>query len=354
MIDAQLSPRTNAALMRLRHASDHALDDVLKEILEGGEGLVQAVAIVERRIDGGDYVVTQRLSALIAATRSHSLYARVRKQLFADDWALVELYRSGYPDADIEERLCERLYQTSADAAEPRRRYIAEAMRGVGTAAALPTLEAILFDGKPTAQVKQILADAALKAEPGGTQVPSKSWLLGAEASSRKTFLEAVALAIDAIRSRSASADDSSAATPEDPSVAADIDNAELRRVQASRFSSSPLIAVIMLRMGAEALCKDAYRLLGRETGGKPAKKMTMEDLLTQLKNSEVPDVFKIAMQSMQSFGNFAAHDQDDEHKYLTVEIASALQVLYEQAKAIYVEWSGPLRATGGSPPVAL
>jgi hypothetical protein len=139
------SQRTNAALMRLKHAIDSfEFSDILKEILEQGGGLTQAVEIVGRRIDRGGYVLTDQLADIISKTSSNKLYDKVKNQLFGDDSALLALYEDRYPDIEIETKLCDRLYQTSTNDAEPIRRYIAEAMQSVGTESALDTLEAII------------------------------------------------------------------------------------------------------------------------------------------------------------------------------------------------------------------
>ena len=96
----------------------------------------------------------------------------------------------------------------------------------------------------------------------------------------------------------------------------------------------------MLVRKGAEALGKDLYRRLGHEEKGKPARKMTLEDLIKPVKDSDAPEVFKLIMQALQLFGNFAAHDQDEQSKYVTREFASSVVALYEQAQAIYGEWS--------------
>ena len=116
------------------------LSETLKSLLERGEALDTVVAIVERKIDEGAYVLNDQLVALICHAKSASLYAKTRRQLFEDDWALLSLYKSRYPDPDIEKHLTARLYEIAPNDAEPRRRYIVYAMRDVGTAAVLPTL----------------------------------------------------------------------------------------------------------------------------------------------------------------------------------------------------------------------
>src|SRR5436309_14243402 len=95
------SAATNADLVRLEHADSLQLSETLKSLLERGEALDRAVVIVERKIDEGAYVLKDQLAALIGHTKSASLYAKTREQLFKDDWALLCLYKSLYPDPNI-------------------------------------------------------------------------------------------------------------------------------------------------------------------------------------------------------------------------------------------------------------
>ncbi len=82
------SLQTNADLVRLEHADSLQLSETLKSLLECGEALDRIVAIIERKIDNGARVVNDELAALICHTKSASLYAKTRQQLFKDDWAL--------------------------------------------------------------------------------------------------------------------------------------------------------------------------------------------------------------------------------------------------------------------------
>src|SRR5262249_26702757 len=144
----------------LEHADTLQFGDTLKSLLDRGEALDAVAAIVERKMEAGGYVLYDQLAALIGRTKSASLYAKARKQLFADDGALLCLYKSSYPDTEIEKRLMARLYEPAPNDTDWRRRDIVNAFRDVGTVAVLPTLEAILFDQTPSLQVKQMILQA--------------------------------------------------------------------------------------------------------------------------------------------------------------------------------------------------
>jgi hypothetical protein len=76
MNSPKLSPQANAALLRLQHADSFSINDVLQEILDSGEGLDQAAAIVEAKIDGQVHIVYDKLAALIVATKSAKLWKK--------------------------------------------------------------------------------------------------------------------------------------------------------------------------------------------------------------------------------------------------------------------------------------
>jgi hypothetical protein len=117
--------------------------------------------------------------------------------------------------------------------------------------------------------------------------------------------------------------------------------NAERARQQARRYlQTDPTVAIMCLRRGAEAMGKHLYRLLGHEKNGKPARKMMLDELMKPIRDSDVPDVFKLCVQTIQVFGNFANHDQDDQAHHVTEHIAAPILMLYNEAFEMYALWS--------------
>jgi hypothetical protein len=334
----KVSAETNADLVRLQHASALELGDVLERLLKRGEALDAVAQAVEGRMDSGVYVLSEKLAELIGATKSASLYARARQQLLPDLWSLLRLYRAGYPDPEIEKRLTKELYETAGNDAEPRRRYIVEAMRDAGTPNVLPTLEAILFDQAPTLKSKQVIAQAMESV----ASLDAEQLLRKMELGSRRQFLASVAEAVAAISARGTTA---AKARPSHREEAAnqeiELENAELARARAEKSlqNGEAVVAVMCLRPGAEALAKHIYRLAGYEKGGRPAATMMLEDLIAKLKDTDAPRVFKLCLQTMQLYGNFASHDQDDQLRYLTPELASQVLAIYSDALEAYREW---------------
>ena len=333
----KVSAETNADLVRLQHAGSLELGDVLERLLKRGEALDAVALAVEQKIDSGVYVLSDKLAELIGATKSETLYARVRQQLLPDVWSLLRLYRAGYPDPEIEKRLTKTLYDTAGNDAEPRRRYIVEAMRDVGTPNVLPTLEAILFDQAPTLKAKQVIAQAM---ESVGS-LDADQLLRSMELGSRRQFLAAVAEAVAVVGARGAATKAQPSAREEAESQEIELQNAELARARAEKSlqNGEPVVAVMCLRPGAEALAKHIYRLAGYEKGGRPAATMMLDELIMKLKDGDAPRVFKLCLQTIQLYGNFASHDQDRQLRYLTPELASQVLAIYSDALRAYREW---------------
>ena len=334
----KLSQQANANLQRLRRAKPTDLPKVFRELLDQKEGLSEAAEIIEERVASGNYVTIDSLARILAKVKRESLYALVKEQLFSDKWELVTLYRGQYPDQDIEKQLCELLYQRAYDNADPARRYIAEAIRDIGSTATLPVLEAILYDFTTTKGTKNAIANALFCASDPNLE----SLLAGMVAKSQSEFVQLIAQAIKAVRERNS---EQFFPVENSTSHAARVDeelvcNAHRELKWAvEKVQVDPTYTLVCLRRGAEAMGKHLYRHLGHEDKGKPAKKMMLEDLLKPIRDSDAPEIFKICIQALQPFGNYAAHDQDDQFSNVTPQVAEALVVLFREALTIYENW---------------
>jgi hypothetical protein len=297
---------------------------VLEEILQLDDEIDWVAPIVISKIDDGFYIENQNLVNILNKTKNISLYSKAKVQIFKDVWQLLILYKAKFPDMAIEQALCKRLYEISADDGNPTRRHIVDAMAEVASDNVLPTLEGLLFDLLPRTKVQQAFPQAY------GPLAP-------VETNSRLSFLKRAEIAIEKIKRREA---DSGYQTPptfiegEKPGIAVEITDPSSAVAQVQRLidENLPELGVMLLRRNAEALAKYCYRRLGYERKGKPAKKMTLEELLKPLKDGGAPEMLTHLLQTLQLFGNFAAHDQGEQSKHLTNEIAYALLVLYQQA----------------------
>lgn len=322
-----MNPReAESLLIKLQHAKAMDLGDALQELLQHPELLPKAVVIVTDRVNCGAYFLTNQLASLILATRNSELYTLAKKQVLSDTWTAVTLYEGQYPDPEIEQGLVTKLYEIASNDGEPLRRVIADAIRSAGTEAALTTLEAIFFDLEPSVKVRSHFPDAL--------------GLLGTlKARSRAEFLKCIALAIEEIKLRTRKEPfQPDLPSPQQQDQSDDEIPAIQLRTNARSWADSgeAVVAVMMVRRDAESLAKDLYRRMGLEKSGRPAKKMMLEDLLKFLKDGGIPDVLILLLQTLQSFGNFAAHDQGEQADFLSKKIALAALDLYDEAVVIH------------------
>lgn len=332
-----MSPEANAILQRLQRVEPAGLSECIRELLERGEALEDAEKIIKSRLQSGSYVLSDDLARLLTKVRDASLYRIAKEQLFQDRWALLTLYKGGYPDPAIEDELVEILYQNAENDAEPVRRAIVEAIFEKGTIATIPVLEAILYDLAPTQHTKKAIANALFDAS--GPNIDTL--LAGVVASSRIEFIRVVNHALEAVRERGTEQANSSVeGVTANPSETKLVANAHRELEQArDKVQSDPTYALVCLRRGAEAMGKHLYRHLGLDAKGKPANKMMLGDLQKPISESDAPHVFKICIQALQPFGNYASHDQDDQFQDLTPMVAGSLVNLYDEALRIYEDW---------------
>jgi hypothetical protein len=325
--------KVNALLVRLEHVTSIELSDAIKELLSLSAPPDLVAKIVEGRVDEGVYVLSETLASLLATSHSKTLYEKVLKQVKDDVWSLLTLYKGKYPDIEIEKALIKKLYSAASNDADPLRRYIVSAMKEVGSEAILPTLQAIAHDLEPGAKVGKFFGNALGPIE-------------GLAAQSRYSFLQDVLVAIDEIELRAKlnpPSGDLSLSVDKSEHGFDDTSNAYQNKVDAKKYLElAPGIVIFYVRKGAEALAKDLYRHLGLEKGGRPAKRMMLEELINQLKQvkkSSAPDLLQVFLQTFQAFGNFASHDQGNEEKHITKEIAEPIYNLYCQALILYTSW---------------
>lgn len=328
MVDSQ---KFNSLRVRLQHAGPLEINEVLGEILNFPEQLNSVVPILISKIKAGQYVLDDHLVSLLLQTSALGLYEQIQDQVLKNRWAVLNLYKGRYSDNKIEELLCKWLYEIASDDGNSLRRFIVDAMQEVGSVQVLPTLEALVFELMPSAKIRTIFSESL-----GG---------LGClEATSRISFLQRVELAIDEIKRRNSAV--SEEIVPEcvviEPIQTLGYDDSfdsSSAKFEDDFDASSPIICVMLIRRNAEALAKNSYQRLGYEKNGKPAKKMMLDELIKPLRDGGAPDILIHLLQTLQLFGNFAAHDQGKQSSHLTKEIASALKILYEQAIKSHSAW---------------
>lgn len=160
-----MTPEAYSYLLKIKNnLESELLLNAANKIIELNAVNNEVADAVLGAIESGKYFPPKVIAKIVGSSKSKKLYAATKDSLIADRDSLLELHRQSYPDPAIEERLCGELYSAVAGDSRPfdldyRKRFV-ESLRDHGSAAVLPTLEAILFEQIPQLQVKKVVSDA--------------------------------------------------------------------------------------------------------------------------------------------------------------------------------------------------
>lgn len=323
----------NVLLGKLQHVKESLdLSDCVLEALKFPQDLEKIVAVVERRIDQGAYILDEPLTALIIASRSQSLFGRVRNRLLKNDWAVIDLYKAGFDEPELESLLSKALFAIYSDDGEPKRSYIVDAMASVGNEEILPTLEAILDDVGPSAKIRSIFQE-------------KMDVLSILKIKSRSEFAMNVARAIDNIKARARSPQFREPAVftlymSEEPpqSKVSGVSGADHHRMQAQKLLDvDPEAALNALRKAAESLAKECFTRCYPDEK-RPVSSFELQELIDRVK-SRVPKILEVALRTVQNFGNLGSHDQGEDRKLTNKQVAFHICGVYDTATNAYTAW---------------
>jgi hypothetical protein len=119
-----LSAASKSDLLKFRSGNAIDRNESLKRILERGEADGNVVREVLGVLQAGKPVSPTLLGQLIGESKSQDLLTASRETVFEDTWALLEIHKREFPDSEIQQALCDRLYLVANNDADPLRRYI--------------------------------------------------------------------------------------------------------------------------------------------------------------------------------------------------------------------------------------
>lgn len=176
------------ALRTARNAFE--LDEVLRKLVKAGQVTDDVISHLLDRIADGYKPQDILLTDLFTSTQNPTLLQLLRSDLKRLHWeCLCKLYEAQVQDPLIEKMLTGKLYKTALNPAEPSRRYIAKAMKTVGSIDVLATLEAIEAE----------LKDRAVSGAAFGDNLPPLDGLM---VKSDVTFYQLIVETIQAVRQR--------------------------------------------------------------------------------------------------------------------------------------------------------
>lgn len=299
----------------------------------------------------GWYLVTPYL---VEHGRS-GLYDELCKRVLPDGYEAAELFRSGYGDVDAEQRLCDCLYQIYLDDANPLRSEILKAMAARGGRRSVDVLEVIVYELDPRVKSRGVVAQA-LDQSPMLTD----EYLLVVSLRSANEFLQRAKKTIEEIELRLSREEpvDSQQAHVWTPEADSDgqhkttlIPHARRNSVTFYLDKASTLIeqghspeALNNMRKACEAILKDLIDesrsdVKGDGKDARPSDAFKgFEDLIAQARRRKIIQLqVDKYFDALQSFGNFASHDQDIDPATFDNVMAKAAMILMNAV----VEWYG-------------
>jgi|GEM_PF-6680681 len=260
------------------------------------------------------------------------------------------LFEAGYGGAEIEHRLCARLYEIYADNAQPLRRSIVEALVERGGAESLAMLEVIKFEIDPDLKSKIVVITAFKQASAEDEYIDIKNLLYVTLARSLRDFSERVELAITTISNRllthstALQTEVKFVPPPGDLIEAIPVNQttvvphsrmakveAYLSKAEKFKDSDSPE-SLNNARKAAEAICKDlleesAWKATSKGQGAKPVEAFSqLEDMLSELRRRKaIPTHIDKYLSSLQSFGNLGSHDQEIDIEHIDPLMAESI-----------------------------
>lgn len=289
----------------------------------------QALKVIKERTESGEEVFNSNLVRIVSQTGERYFYDRIQSinSLGVDD--LLSLYRCRYPDSKIEKILLDLIYQFADQDSQPWRRYIAQAIRDVGSTSCLEVLT-------------RIRSELERRVVVGKSFITTLDPVERIKMAASISFFELIDEAIEAVKERGVQmSEDMKQVSSVLASTSALPVRIYERHTEAKAFQiEHPTIALSRLRIGAEAIAYHICQTLEIKNN-KTGKKLLLSDYISLIRsdNRRVPDLMLKLLESIQAFGNSGSHDEGDEIYLVNEGIAGAAIILYENLIAICESW---------------
>jgi hypothetical protein len=140
--------------MRMRGAKKPPeIDDILKEIVDTDDFPDELLPDLMGQLEKGRYLKPEPLVTIIARTKSTDVYNLARKNRILGTSDLIELFRAGYKDNELEQQVCDLAFAGARLDAKDHERISAiaarDAMAEAGGMKSLEVLKAIDFTYSP-------------------------------------------------------------------------------------------------------------------------------------------------------------------------------------------------------------
>ena len=339
-----------AMIFRISNGKDK-LEDLINTVIKSQDVSTAVLDALDKRI-----LETQEKSYVTWASVIPYLRKFVRNVLFnaisdkhpPSGYEIVDLFKEGYGEVEMEHKLCDSLYEIFRKNDNPLRGYILDALKEKGQSKSLEMLEVIKYEIEPELKTKRIVAKSIHENGMTGDDtagVDKVIYML--EFQSLFEFSQRVNSAIDLMILRGVKRTDESKQSGSMDSIQVDVTDdssgtihstgaihKRLSRVEhylskANSFlPAHPPESLNNMRKAAEAICKDildeTFEKSTEVKTRKPAAAFTsLEDMVQELKRrKQIPINIEKHLAPLQSFGNFGSHDQEIDPNDITNEMA--------------------------------
>jgi hypothetical protein len=258
----------------------------------------------------------------------------------------AELFRIGYGREDLEEVLCHELYDTFNGKGLGLYEYIFKALSERGGPRSLEMMEVIDHELYPRIQTNRIVADTIREgvSEERDLTVGEIEQLI--ENRFLENFSQELKFAIELLRQKGITLPDDSPKAELAPAQ----QTGRVRRVEHYMAKAKELLpnhppeALNNIRKAAEAICKDILDAAFQSSPSKNRKPASafnsLEDMINRMrKDGLIPSSIENCLASLQSFGNFASHDQEEDPQSVSADMAEST---FGHLKTV-VEWYASL-----------
>ncbi len=361
--------QTKSLLLRIQN-EQNKLDDLINFVIKSQNVSSSVFDALDKRIlqtVTENYVSWSTVIPYLRKEFRIELFKSMDEKHHASGFELAELYKLGYGGDEVESRLCKDLYEVYLGKRVQLYGHILDAMSKRGGTESLEMLQIIKFELDPILKTKQIVVDSIETQINEGESLSAENALNLIECRWLRDFTDAINAAIKSITPHCV--DSTKATEPnisellqtdisgiDKPNKTGSASHQRKLKIQEYLLKAKSLLpdhppeSLNNMRKAAEAICKDIIDESYQDSKNgklKPSKAFnSLEDMLSEIRRrTQVPSNIDRYLVSVQSFGNLGSHDQEDDPKSISREMAESILI---HLKAI-IDWHNTLDLSEGT-----
>lgn len=319
-----------ALLLRIRN-KDNKVDALIDAVIRAPDVSESVLNALDQRI-ANEHMAWRTLIPYLHKYSRPKLFSDLHQRMTPHVFDAAELFKMGYGSECLEDQLCHELYDTAAGKGLGVYAYIFEALKEFGGQRSLEMMEVIKHELYPVIKTNRIVAGAIrdnFSEEKNLSEGEAHQLVDNIFLSDLSQQLES---SIELLRRKGIKLPDES---PNAESPSARSPSGRSRRVEHYMSKATELLpnypseALNNIRKAAEAICKDVLDdafLSSPNSNRKPATAFnSLEDMINRMrKDGLIPSSVENCLASLQSFGNFASHDQEEDPQSVSVDMAES------------------------------